>query len=692
MSIVNLKKDKCCCLQEGKIEKQTINNYLTFFPERPIFIFSKKGNIEGIISLGNLQDYLKNGTIQRNFKYILYKKDYEKRVEEFFNTTNHTWIPVVNEKNELIECYIRQQDRFKDEYERTLYEKLKTCEIIAWVEKKGYNRVAVCVGDDLGENVYQHLKKKATTSLYIKKISWEELEHIADFDLMITMNKCKVYNEINIDMYSMREILLEIEFLKLITTCKKKGVSFFCFSVPTYNNIPLSEEESARVASGLKWSDYIIQKDKYYDLLRQVLGSNEAFWESRLSLPSVIYKNGLCYISDYASSYCNVVGGNRKTVGAKKEAKKRIYMAGNSFIFGPLVEDRHTLASLLQKESAISEKYQVINEGLRGVSPLESLKRLNSDQIETGDIVILGIILEQLSVIVSSKILRKWKEIVPIYALETVYQNRNKEENWFLESPTHPNEKGYLKEIPYICNMIIQDGYTWMKKVQISFENEYRFPMDNGLKEYLLKTKEKLPFCDGKRGAIVMNCNPLTYGHRKLIKIAASCVDQLIIFTVQENKSEFTFQERMSMLQSCAKEFSNVVVVESGNYIISKLTFPEYFTKEDLNKNTVVDTSEDVLIFGNIICRELGIKVRFVGEEPIDMITAQYNQTMKQILPQFGVEVVEIPRFSLDNGEIISATKVRKFIKSGAWNIVRNFVPEYSYKIICQKYNIEDVQ
>lgn len=59
-------------------------------------------------------------------------------------------------KNELIECYIRQHDRFQKEYERTLYEKLKTCEIIARVEKKGYNRVAVCVGDDLGENVYQH--------------------------------------------------------------------------------------------------------------------------------------------------------------------------------------------------------------------------------------------------------------------------------------------------------------------------------------------------------------------------------------------------------------------------------------------------------------------------------------------------------------------------------------------------------
>lgn len=47
-----------------------------------------------------------------------------------------------------------------------------------------------------------------------------------------------------------------------------------------------------------------------------------------------------------------------------------------------------------------------------------------------------------------------------------------------------------------------------------------------------------------KIGAIVMNCNPFTYGHQYLIETAARLVNLLYIFVVEEDKSIFPFSQR----------------------------------------------------------------------------------------------------------------------------------------------------
>ena len=58
----------------------------------------------------------------------------------------------------------------------------------------------------------------------------------------------------------------------------------------------------------------------------------------------------------------------------------------------------------------------------------------------------------------------------------------------------------------------------------------------------------------------------------------------------------------------------------------------------------------------------LNIKVRFAGEEPFDNITKQYNNAMEVILPQYNIQIVEIPRVESDQ-EVISASRVRKFLE-----------------------------
>lgn len=52
----------------------------------------------------------------------------------------------------------------------------------------------------------------------------------------------------------------------------------------------------------------------------------------------------------------------------------------------------------------------------------------------------------------------------------------------------------------------------------------------------------------GNNGAIVMNANPYTIGHRQLVEYASSNVDRLFIFVVEEDAS-------FSLLKSVSKWF-----------------------------------------------------------------------------------------------------------------------------------------
>lgn len=162
-------------------------------------------------------------------------------------------------------------------------------------------------------------------------------------------------------------------------------------------------------------------------------------------------------------------------------------------------------------------------------------------------------------------------------------------------------------------------------------------------------------------GGVVVNCNPFTLGHRYLIEEAYRMTDFLYIFVVEEDLSDFSFQDRFQMVCLGTNDLRNVKVLPSGEYLGSKETFPQYFKKDAVDE--IRDTDYDAYIFADVIAKELGISVRFVGEEPFDKVTAAYNRTLKRILPAAGVEVVEIPRKEDVNGDIISASSVRKCIK-----------------------------
>jgi len=183
-----------------------------------------------------------------------------------------------------------------------------------------------------------------------------------------------------------------------------------------------------------------------------------------------------------------------------------------------------------------------------------------------------------------------------------------------------------------------------------------------------------------KKSAIVMNCNPFTLGHKYLIEEAARQSAEVLVFIVEEDKSSFPFINRYEMVKEGVSHLHNVRVIKGGEYIISEATFPTYFLrKEDeiLKAYTTLDAS----IFGRYFCKTLNINKRFIGEEPYCKVTRTYNSSLKEILPSYGVEVIEVKRKTFME-DIISASKVRKLIRQGQIPIIKNIVPSSTWKFL----------
>lgn len=176
-------------------------------------------------------------------------------------------------------------------------------------------------------------------------------------------------------------------------------------------------------------------------------------------------------------------------------------------------------------------------------------------------------------------------------------------------------------------------------------------------------------------GSISMNANPFTSGHRHLVEYASRHVDRLFVFVTQEDKSDFSFEDRFAMVQRGCSNLENVIVLPSGTVHNSQLTAPHYFKKSQVKPGDEVEFWKDIFIFTHRIAPYFGITKRFLGEEPNDYVTSEYNRLLKEALPKFGIETIIIPRKE-NNGLPISATSVRRGFAQKDWDSIRELVPE----------------
>ena len=200
-------------------------------------------------------------------------------------------------------------------------------------------------------------------------------------------------------------------------------------------------------------------------------------------------------------------------------------------------------------------------------------------------------------------------------------------------------------------------------------------------------------------GVIVMNANPFTLGHRYLVDQASLSFRapegrrNLTIIPVKEDASRFPYTERLAMVRTGCDGVADVV--EGSDYQISAATFPTYFLK-DLSDAAETQMRLDIDLFGRHIAPALGARVRYVGSEPADPLTARYNALMKELLPKYGVQLVEIQRLAcppdcaedsstspsaplrMTEGPV-TATRVRAMLDAGQFKAASALTPESTW-------------
>lgn len=469
------------------------------------------------------------------------------------------------------------------------------------------------------------------------------------------------------------------------------GVSFLSLQYPGMAMDNLSANEQFITNHGVSRAMISSQPDNPNFAINKYIPSSSGVREVLHTPPSYHDIYGARRFNDIAGTYVNTVNGHRVTIGQPKEFKRVIYAIGGCRMFGTGVSDKGTIASCLQKvlnkyapeEGIIVENYGFLLCELNGMQSNEEIKILNSLPVKSGDIVIVD-----------------FAHLESIPQVSCSGQRPHSYGEIFFDAQWHLTENGCrlvadqlfekLKEVEFFprafqgdCNPSVNKDLKEMKEIY-GLDSDHLYKLNEYKK--ILKNFYNSTFVPVV-GAIVVNCNPFTLGHRYLIEQAASQCDHLIIFVVQEDQSFFSFDERIAMVDAGVADLHHVTVIPSGRFILSALTFTEYFNKSAIQEKSV-DTSLDIELFAREIAPCLHIQIRFAGAEPVDRITAQYNQGMNMILPKYNVKFVEIPRCEID-GLPISASKVRHLLKSKDFAEIAKYVPKTTFDYLIEKYEGE---
>lgn len=692
-----------------------------------IIYLLRKGMLFGIVCIKEALQSSQLGEVRINKSFTALKGCNIMKAHEVFQQNSRiNKIPVVNERGELIGDYSRWDDGL---YIKRNHERLMTRENVEGILKL-YEPIYIIVPNDRNDMEYLRLIEYLNRySIGYSILNKEQFpDRLSENAIYIFLNEdekrgfqslyglqacvCSNYEQ-NMFRYDMSEersckiklvtyknVLLQIENemqnqrlglgknidfsgnkfdIKasiLLSALQQKGIKCFCL-YETENELreyKIFFENEVRerlltytlLKEGRMWQEDE-QRKEFYDELYERDDYEKGIAQKEIY--EAVYSFG--YKRNIAGKYFNAINGIRTTCFQPKEYEGTIYLLGLCPIVGLYVEDQYTIASWMQKK--LLEKgyrYRVQNYGSMVHLDADIDERLKEiDKWQSGDIVIY---------------LSRIGKAVGIQggSFEQIFEKFQIPAKWVTDTYGHCNHKvnrfvadGMLEMVePYLSNNLKKERSAQCNQPNI-FEVMKNYIKSNYLDQYFTSF-----YCKKYRtiGAIVMNCNPFTKGHRYLIEYAKNRVEFLIIFAVEEDESIFPFEERYYLIREGIKDLTNVMVVPSGDFILSKNNFREYFSKQE-DEMTIMNAEYDVRVFADYIAKPLHITHRFAGEEPVDRITKIYNETMKRILPQKEIIFEEIPRIRTDN-VIISASEVRKYIQKKEYSKAFAMLPTSTIK------------
>jgi [citrate (pro-3S)-lyase] ligase len=589
-------------------------------------------------------------------------------------------------------------------------------ELSAVLENNSYYNIAIYGGGVIGEIFFEYL---CTTDITVQCIIDQNPDLNFSYDVNVLLPEQFINSEINVDaiFITCEDYIGVSSFFKSIVNCAIVPLSQFIVDVdvlyylskvqshiansnvklylmditePVYNmKNPSILEQHILIHKRVTFNYFDmngLNTKLLYQYYNDLPNCNKEYIESVFvpALPKVIQKNGAYYLVDIENQYCNVIGGIRFTTDNPVQYDHTIYFFGDCRACGVYTEDQYTIESQLQRKlnsQPLNKKvYRVLNHSDRRPY-IDCLKRiLNTNFFDNDIIILLNYDMDfGLKYYLNSNMIQ-YSNIVSAF-------DRPHDQGEIFFDHNHMNHRGYklltnkiydVLSKPF-CSSEDQAKRGYLLKALPHKKKTVKLKIGSNdkseLSDYISFLKNEVVVQKGIIGAIVMNCNPFTNGHRYLIEQACTQCDYLYVFVVEEDKSYFSFKDRFMLVKAGTSDISNVGVLPGGKFIISSITLPGYFTKEsDIYQK--IDASQDLNIFVDSIAPALNITKRFVGEEPLDPVTNQYNHAMHEILPKSGITVVEIPRKNSTDGNPISASRVRKALKSADFEIISHLVPD----------------
>ncbi len=385
----------------------------------------------------------------------------------------------------------------------------------------------------------------------------------------------------------------------------------------------------------------------------------------------------------------HVVGGRRQDTEPLQDFEHTVYVFGVCVAMGASAYFGETIEAHLQRLLVAGGRHwRVVNCGAMGshdqvFNDVNVLHFLLHTPLRRGDMVVLF----------GQRLRWRGEKLPLVYTNADVFDTsaRRQGKYWWEAFLPHLNLEGYKAWAEFLAEKLVREVYPGAGGGAalvrpLSARLGLGGVRNAQLRAYLRNLQAYRH--EGICGAIVMNANPFTLGHMYLMEEARKRCDYLYCFVVEEDRSAIPFADRYAIVLANCRGMKDVAVLPSGRYIISTLTFAEYFTKDSRQEQAVLP-SKDVRLFGEAIAPTLGISMRFVGEEPLDGVTRQYNEAMKFMLPDYGVELVELPRLLAEAGEPINATQVRAWLHEGDMERCKSYLPQATLDYLKSKGMIE---
>lgn len=501
------------------------------------------------------------------------------------------------------------------------------------------------------------------------------------------------YGDINTTM----EIVLMHELIHYLST---RGI-----------NLILIEGPNKRKITEMGYEPYLFQKIDISEVM-QDRAYMEKFFHGDKSLLDYAYDenagllygnrittNGIHLMSAwFRSQWVNVSPmGERKNVDSVVgPSQNDVYIYGSCLTFGLFADDQRTFPSYLQKLINDSDLAgtQVHNLGVKGQNcVLNDLLFVLNTPLRSNDTVMLV-----------EKFSKEMKTIlsetgIKLYDFSEYLNTASIGDCSFLNSAFHCNDSIYKLLADYAYKLIANksnhswDGYK-SKSLHSYFEenNRIKFIDSDGLidKIFINDLKETLQkekfdcLQNAVVGSLVMAANPFTWGHARLVDLAARQCDYLYVFVIEDKHFDIPFQARYEITREYVTKHHNCKCIATGSYFGADFLFPEYHDRKSYEKRKISNPIIDTVIFAKHIAPILGINRRYLGAEDSDSVTRQFNDYLMSILPQYGIEVIVVPRFTTAKGhQKISGSYARELIESQqASDELQDYLPPSSIKTL----------